>query len=488
MIDRAEEHLGAERAARYLRKFYPWYLERLEAPTRLAPPRCSAARPRRAPASSSSELGEPAAAGLSRWADAPRRRLARARQRRGVPRPPDPRLGRGGRRAAPALPARLPVELLRLAPRCSSCETEHAVLAFDFLGFGLSEKPRDHDYTLLWQADLAEELVRRHGDRPPVFICRPRHGHLGRQRADGARPRRRARDSSSPACCCFNGSMVQEAASPTLGQRLLRSRLGPLAARLSSERFFRQQFGSIFSPGHPLTDEEAADQWSLISRTTAASALGHQTIRYMDERVSYAERWHGAIRDWPEPLSLAWGMLDPVATPTVLDAVRELRPAAPVTELRDLGHYPQIEDPDRVAAALTGRSGAPDTRLLDHRSATALYCARSARTGRDLDRVGAGSFFAVRAGVFVGDRNRDSEGMRRVGTRVPDHPRGSREAQGGDRAPVDRQAARGRRADQGSARVRRHRRELRVRRRQERAGDARAADRLAPGAAPPRRR
>jgi nifR3 family TIM-barrel protein len=30
VIDRAEEHLGAERAARYLRKFYPWYLERLD--------------------------------------------------------------------------------------------------------------------------------------------------------------------------------------------------------------------------------------------------------------------------------------------------------------------------------------------------------------------------------------------------------------------------------------------------------------------------
>ena len=26
---RAEEHLGEERAARYLRKFYPWYAERL---------------------------------------------------------------------------------------------------------------------------------------------------------------------------------------------------------------------------------------------------------------------------------------------------------------------------------------------------------------------------------------------------------------------------------------------------------------------------
>ena len=29
VMDHAEEHLGSDRAARYLRKFYPWYLERL---------------------------------------------------------------------------------------------------------------------------------------------------------------------------------------------------------------------------------------------------------------------------------------------------------------------------------------------------------------------------------------------------------------------------------------------------------------------------
>lgn len=32
VVDRAEEHLGAARAERYLRKFYPWYTERLQAP------------------------------------------------------------------------------------------------------------------------------------------------------------------------------------------------------------------------------------------------------------------------------------------------------------------------------------------------------------------------------------------------------------------------------------------------------------------------
>ena len=35
VVDRAEEHLGAERANRYLRKFHPWYAERLEVPRQL---------------------------------------------------------------------------------------------------------------------------------------------------------------------------------------------------------------------------------------------------------------------------------------------------------------------------------------------------------------------------------------------------------------------------------------------------------------------
>jgi tRNA-dihydrouridine synthase B len=36
VMDGAEEHLGSERAERYLRKFYPWYVERLGAPEAVA--------------------------------------------------------------------------------------------------------------------------------------------------------------------------------------------------------------------------------------------------------------------------------------------------------------------------------------------------------------------------------------------------------------------------------------------------------------------
>jgi tRNA-dihydrouridine synthase B len=35
VMDRAVEHLGSDRAGRYLRKFYPWYLDRMDAPKAL---------------------------------------------------------------------------------------------------------------------------------------------------------------------------------------------------------------------------------------------------------------------------------------------------------------------------------------------------------------------------------------------------------------------------------------------------------------------
>lgn len=223
-------------------------------------------------------------------------------------------------------------------------------LAFDFLGFGLSAKPRSHDYSLFWQADLTEELVRRYGGGRPVFVL----AHdMGTSVANElmARDLEGRLEMDTAGILLFNGSMVLERASPTPAQRLLRSRLGPLAARLSSERFFRHQFGSVFSAAHPLSDEEAADQWSLVCHG-GGRTLGHRLVSYMDQREEHAERWHGAIRDWPGDLRLAWGLLDPVATTDVLAALRELRPGVPVEELPELAHYPQVEDPGQIARAL----------------------------------------------------------------------------------------------------------------------------------------
>ena len=226
---------------------------------------------------------------------------------------------------------------------------DRSVLAFDFLGFGLSDKPRDHTYSLAWQADLTEALVAEAGGGP-VFICahdlgtsvatelmaRDIEGELGFEMAG---------------VLLFNGSILIERAQPTLAQKLLRGPIGPLAARLSNESFFRRQFSSVFSEGHQPSPEFLEDAWSLIE-LDGGNRLGHKLIYYMDERTVYADRWHGAVRDWEGPLSLFWGLEDPVAVPAILDGLIELRPGVEPVTFPDLGHYPQVEDSDRFAGAL----------------------------------------------------------------------------------------------------------------------------------------
>src|SRR5262252_6217267 len=45
------------------------------------------------------------------------------------------------------------------------------VLAFDFLGFGDSDKPADHAYSLIEQTDLVEALWRAHGVRRTALVA-----------------------------------------------------------------------------------------------------------------------------------------------------------------------------------------------------------------------------------------------------------------------------------------------------------------------------
>jgi pimeloyl-ACP methyl ester carboxylesterase len=218
-----------------------------------------------------------------------------------------------------------------------------AAIAFDFLGFGLSDKPRDHDYSLVWQADLAEHVT---ADEPVTIVAHD----IGTSVATELMAR--GDDTLQiDRIVMLNGSILQDVASPTRAQRILASPVGPAFARAMGERGFKSGFSRIFSDAHPLSDEEAADQWSLIAHDDGKLVLP-RTIAYMDERRRLAERWHGAFGDWEGDLQLVWGMRDPVATPAVLRGLQELRPGVATRELDDVGHYPQLEDPLAVAQAI----------------------------------------------------------------------------------------------------------------------------------------
>lgn len=231
-------------------------------------------------------------------------------------------------------------------------EREHAALAFDFLGFGCSDKPPDHAYSLLWQADLAEELVRVHSQgRSMLIVAHDMGASVATELI--ARDLEGKLEMETVGAVLLNANIVKERAGLGFARKVVRSRLGPLGR----ERHFRHELARLFSPDHPLGKEEAHDEWSLFDyhdgHRVADKLLG------LLEEQTHAERWRRAFRDWPKPVRLVWGMRDPVATPEVLEGLRELRPGVEVTELEDVGHYPQLEAPERVVAALREALGVP---------------------------------------------------------------------------------------------------------------------------------
>ena len=55
------------------------------------------------------------------------------------------------------------------------------------------------------------------------------------------------------------------------------------------------------------------------------------------------------------PLSLVWGALDPIAVPAMTGRLREMRPSTEVIMWEDVGHWPSVEVPERLADVIAER-------------------------------------------------------------------------------------------------------------------------------------
>lgn len=223
----------------------------------------------------------------------------------------------------------------------------HCVIAFDFLGFGRSDKPRDGDYRLAHQADIAEAVL-AHFDVARYALIAHDYGDtvaqelLARQAEGHARAELRA-------AVLLNGGLFPETHRPLLLQRLLLGPFGPLVARLSSYSRFAESLRRICV--RPWAEEDLREHWQLLVRAGGKRIL-HKLIRYMDERQRCRARWVGALQDTRLPVRVIDGLDDPISGAHMLARYYQLVPNADAIGLAGVGHYPQVEAPDDVLAAI----------------------------------------------------------------------------------------------------------------------------------------
>ncbi|MBN1529223.1 MAG: alpha/beta fold hydrolase [Thermoleophilaceae bacterium] len=227
----------------------------------------------------------------------------------------------------------------------------HTLLMPDFLGFGASDKPDDHDYSLLEQADFVEALWRADGVTETALV-----GHdyavsvvqeLLARRADGVLSVELA------SVHLLNGGLYPDVHRPQPIQlALLDPEQGPQISALATEELFTAGLEPTFPDGYDAAEDSAAI-WQAVSRGDG-HLISYRLIRYLVDRERNAERWAGALESTDASLAFVWGMLDPISGAHMADRIRERRPDAPLVALEDVGHWPQLEAPDRVVAALLG--------------------------------------------------------------------------------------------------------------------------------------
>jgi pimeloyl-ACP methyl ester carboxylesterase len=249
-----------------------------------------------------------------------------------------------------------PLLVLHGFPSCSydwrlvldALRARRRVVAVDFLGFGLSDKP-DVRYSMRLQADVVEGVARALGLTSVAMLTHDMGdtvgGELLARSLEGTLP------FEISTRVLTNGSIYIEMAQLTNGQKMLLS-LDDAPTDLVVADGYKRGLEGTFSPGSAVADDELEAQWLLAERNGGNRLLA-RTIRYIEDRRAEERRFTGAIETHASPLAVVWGADDPIAVLAMTDELVRARPGTPVTVLEGVGHYPMLESPTRFAAAVT---------------------------------------------------------------------------------------------------------------------------------------
>ena len=221
---------------------------------------------------------------------------------------------------------------------------QYRLLSLDLLGFGLSDKPTVHQYSLLEQADIVQALLSHQG----VKQCHILAHDYGDSVAQELLSRHDDIDNTANilSICFLNGGLFPSHHRPLFTQTLLKSRLGGLASYFMNKASLARGFNKIFAANSQPSAHEINTLWHLIEHNNGKRVLP-KLLSYIDERNQHGKRWVESMISTAVPLYFINGVHDPISGQHMLDYYIDIIPHPRTTAL-DVGHYPQLEAPEKV--------------------------------------------------------------------------------------------------------------------------------------------
>ena len=232
-------------------------------------------------------------------------------------------------------------------PMWQLLEKDYRLIAVDMLGFGFSDKPNKHRYSIHGQADLVEALVKTKRLQQFHVLAHDYGDTVGQELLSRQLEGRGVGEWLS--CCFLNGGLFPETHRALLTQKLLLSPIGGLLNRLTGYAKFCRNFSSVFGVKSKPSKEELENFWWLININNGKHIF-HNLITYIRDRLEHRERWVSAMQQSTIPLGLINGSVDPVSGKHMVARYRELNCRLDyLAQLPEIGHYPQVEAPKEVA-------------------------------------------------------------------------------------------------------------------------------------------
>ncbi|WP_327142205.1 alpha/beta fold hydrolase [Nocardia sp. NBC_01327] len=222
------------------------------------------------------------------------------------------------------------------------------VIAPDMLGMGFSDKPIRHRYSVLDHATRHDALL-RHLDVPHTLLLAHDLGvsvaqELLARRVDGAEV------PGIDGVVFLNGGLFAEAYRPRLVQKLLTSPLGTIAGPLMTDGLVKASVREMFGPATKPTDDEMRVLLEVLFYNRGRF-VSHLVGRFIDERVTFRDRWAEPLVHATVPMRMINGPLDPNSGAHMAARYREIVPNPDIVSLPEIGHWPQLEDPRGVFEA-----------------------------------------------------------------------------------------------------------------------------------------
>ncbi|XP_048875237.1 mesoderm-specific transcript homolog protein [Brienomyrus brachyistius] len=223
------------------------------------------------------------------------------------------------------------------------------IITLDFLGFGFSDKPRPHRYSIFEQANIVEALLSHLG------LANQRLNLLSHDYGDTVAlellyrsDRNKTGHLTINSLCLSNGGIFPETHYPRLIQKVLKDSgfLSPLLTRLTNFMLFSRSISEVFGPYTQPTEAEVWDMWTGI-RFNDGNLVMDSILQYINQRLKHRQRWVGALTSTLVPLHMVYGPLDPVNPhPQFISLYRSQVQRSTVSILDEhISHYPQLEDP-----------------------------------------------------------------------------------------------------------------------------------------------